>query len=360
MTARRTRVAQWATGMIGSESLRLTIDHPDLELVGVYVYTTDKAGRDAGELCGYPATGVVSTGSAEAIVAVAPDVVLHTPRRTASSEVADREVETLLRAGINVVTIRGYFWPAVYGTAYEKRFADAARDGGASLCAVGINPGFLNDRIGPALTSMCSTVRAIEFGIGHDMHDRSDHAIFDVCGIGLELNQLTADSPAVKELTPLYTEMFHCIAAQLGTRVTAVTTEIEPSAASRDLEIRGRTIRQGTVGGAKWRWRAELEAGPELRYEARWYIDDQMPGWDTRHVRSIRIDGDPPLLAEFVISETPARPGDIYDPTTRAMAALVVNAIPDVRAAAPGIVTPHALAPWRVPSALLTAGEVNA
>lgn len=346
-----TRVVQWATGMIGSESLRLTIDHPDLELAGVYVYSPDKAGRDAGDLCGYPATGVTATDSAETILAAGPDVVLHAPRRTASGETADQEIETLLRAGIDVVTVRGYFWPAAYGEAYEARFLDAARSGGATLFAVGINPGFLNDRIGPALTSMCSTVRAIEFGIGHDMRDRSDHAIFDVCGIGLELRELTVDSPAVKELGPLYAEMFHCIAAQLGTRVTAIVPGIEPSPATRDLDVRGRIVRRGTVGGAKWRWRAELEDGPQLRYEARWFLDSEMPGWDTRHVRSIRIDGDPPLLAEFVISETPAYPGDAYDPTTRAMAALLVNAIPDVWAAAPGILTPHALAPWRVPSA---------
>ena len=46
------RVVQWATGNIGTRSLRTAIEHPQLDLVGVYVHSPDKAGRDAGELCG--------------------------------------------------------------------------------------------------------------------------------------------------------------------------------------------------------------------------------------------------------------------------------------------------------------------
>ena len=38
------RVVQWATGNIGSRSLRAVVEHPDLDLVGVYVHTPEKAG----------------------------------------------------------------------------------------------------------------------------------------------------------------------------------------------------------------------------------------------------------------------------------------------------------------------------
>ena len=43
----RYRVVQWATGNIGLRSLRAVIEHPDLELVGLYVYSEDKAGRES-------------------------------------------------------------------------------------------------------------------------------------------------------------------------------------------------------------------------------------------------------------------------------------------------------------------------
>ncbi len=59
------RVVQWATGNIGTRSLRAVIEHPSLELVGVYVHSEDKAGRDAGELCGLDPVGVVATNDVD-------------------------------------------------------------------------------------------------------------------------------------------------------------------------------------------------------------------------------------------------------------------------------------------------------
>src|SRR6185312_8648608 len=52
------RVVQWATGSMGRTALRRVIDHPDLELVGVYVYDPRKVGVDAGEIARRPPTGV--------------------------------------------------------------------------------------------------------------------------------------------------------------------------------------------------------------------------------------------------------------------------------------------------------------
>ncbi len=59
--AKPLRVVQWATGNIGSRSLRHVIEHPALELAGVYVTSQAKAGKDAGDLAGLPATGVLAT-----------------------------------------------------------------------------------------------------------------------------------------------------------------------------------------------------------------------------------------------------------------------------------------------------------
>jgi hypothetical protein len=35
------RVVQWSAGRMGKKSLRAVVDHPDLELVGLYVYSED-------------------------------------------------------------------------------------------------------------------------------------------------------------------------------------------------------------------------------------------------------------------------------------------------------------------------------
>ena len=98
------RVVQWATGNIGTRSLREVIAHPHLDLVGVYVYSGEKVGRDAGELCGLSATGVVATGDIDDVLALQPDCVLYMPQRCNFDEVC-----RLLESGANIVTTRGEF-----------------------------------------------------------------------------------------------------------------------------------------------------------------------------------------------------------------------------------------------------------
>ena len=46
------RVIQWATGSVGKESLRAILIHPQLELVGVLVYSAQKRGVNIGKING--------------------------------------------------------------------------------------------------------------------------------------------------------------------------------------------------------------------------------------------------------------------------------------------------------------------
>ena len=55
--ARRLRVVQWTTGIVGSAALRAIIDDPRLQLVGVFAHSSDKVGRDAGDLADRATTG---------------------------------------------------------------------------------------------------------------------------------------------------------------------------------------------------------------------------------------------------------------------------------------------------------------
>lgn len=51
------RVVQWATGNIGLRSLRAVIEHPNLELVGVYVYSDAKRARTPGSFVAWSPRG---------------------------------------------------------------------------------------------------------------------------------------------------------------------------------------------------------------------------------------------------------------------------------------------------------------
>ena len=148
--ADRYTVVQWATGNIGSHALRAVIGHPKLDLVGLYVYSEDKAGRDAGELCGVAPTGVLATRDVGEILALRPDCVLY---------MADRvDVDVLcqlLEAGVNVVSTRSEFHnPARLDPETRRRIEDACARGGSSLHSTGSSPGFITEALPLVLTSL--------------------------------------------------------------------------------------------------------------------------------------------------------------------------------------------------------------
>ena len=95
---KRYRVAQWGTGDVGRRALAAVIEHPRMDLVALRVFSTDKAGRDAGELCGKPATGVFASLDPEVVIAARPDCVVYLPNQADVTDMC-----RLLEAGINIV-----------------------------------------------------------------------------------------------------------------------------------------------------------------------------------------------------------------------------------------------------------------
>ena len=91
------RVVQWATGNIGTYALRGVIEHPGYELVGLYVHSDAKAGRDAGSLCGLAPVGLAATRDIDEIVRLGADCILYMPAACDFDEVC-----RLLASGANV------------------------------------------------------------------------------------------------------------------------------------------------------------------------------------------------------------------------------------------------------------------
>ncbi len=76
-------VIGWSTGTVGIHAVPAIIAHPELELAGLWVHSDDKAGREAGELCGGPPVGVSATQDGEALLALDADCICY----TASSDI---------------------------------------------------------------------------------------------------------------------------------------------------------------------------------------------------------------------------------------------------------------------------------
>ena len=117
MTAPRIRVVQSATGGVGRAAIEGVLSHPDLELVGCWVHSADKHGKDVGELIGADPVGVTATTSAEEVVALDADCVVYSPLVP-----NEEEVVALLRSGKSVVTPVGWIYPDPAKTAATKPF----------------------------------------------------------------------------------------------------------------------------------------------------------------------------------------------------------------------------------------------
>ena len=147
------RVVQWTTGKVGKLSMRGILDDPRLELVGVYAYSDEKAGTDAGPLCGRPDTGVLATTDIDALIALGADTVFYNPF------MADLDhAVRLLESGLDVISTNLFLNVGGIQGETKDRLAAACERGDSSLYITGINPGWINTMV-TAMTAICRDVQ---------------------------------------------------------------------------------------------------------------------------------------------------------------------------------------------------------
>jgi 4-hydroxy-tetrahydrodipicolinate reductase len=241
------KVIQWATGGVGLWSLRKIIDHPDLELVGVLVYTKGKDGVDAGKLCGRPKTGVKATLSKKEIIAMDADVVIMTPKLP-----EDDDLIALLRSGKDVISPLSYFCPEVEGDALMQRIGDACRAGGSTLHGAGIDPGFVCDRVPAVLTGVCAEVEQINM---IEVFDCSKHPLadmmFNLLGFGKGPEDIHLSSPGGLYFSQrLFPSVLYKLARQLGVKLDKVEMDnVQFAFAAKDFEIAAGRVGEGKIAG---------------------------------------------------------------------------------------------------------------
>src|SRR5947209_7261245 len=147
------RVVQWSTGHVGIHALSGIIRHPDLDLVGVWVHSTDKGGQDAGDLCGLPPTGVIATNDAAEVLSLDADCVCYTATADLRPWEAVDDIAKILASGANVVSssLVQLRHPETADKAMVERLEAACHEGNTSCYFSGIDPGFANDLIPIAL-----------------------------------------------------------------------------------------------------------------------------------------------------------------------------------------------------------------
>ncbi|MFO7167571.1 MAG: dihydrodipicolinate reductase [Chloroflexota bacterium] len=320
------RVACYGLGPIGLGIARLALARPGLAVVGAIDIDPQKIGRDLGELAGSGACGVLVRGDPEAALAEArPDVVLHA---TGSSlaQVAPQLLQ-IAAAGANVVsTCEELVFP---WTAQPQLAADldaAARRAGVTLLGAGVNPGYAMDALPLMLTAACERVRAIRVLRVVDASKRRGPLQRKI-GAGLTTEEFHARVRDGSVRHVGLPESLHMIATALGWTLDSEDDLIMPVIAEREVATEHVRVPAGHVAGVRQVARGYIGEREVLTLELRMYLGAP-DAQDT-----VEIDGDPPVR----MSVAGGFHGDM------ATAAIVVNAIPSVRSAAPGLLSMHEL-----------------
>ncbi len=327
------RVVQWATGNIGTYALRGVIEHPDLQLVGLYVHSAEKDGCDAGSLCGLGPVGVAATRDIEQIVGLGADCVLYMPAACDFDEVC-----RLLESGANVVTTRGEFHrPASLDPAVRERVEDACKRGGTSIHSTGSSPGFISEAVPLVLSSIQRRLDGLTIDEFADLSTRdSPELLFNVMGFGKDPSRF--DQRRWAHGAAAFGPSLALVADALSLPLDSVESGGEVAVAARPVEIAAGTIEAGTVAAQRMTVSGLRGGRPLLRFRANWYCTTELdPPWEMRATGwRIVVDGDAPLDIAITFPIPPER---VAATTPAYTANRAVNAVAAVCKAPPGIRT---------------------
>lgn len=339
------KVAAIGTGNVGQHALTQLINDPRFELTAVWVSSDSKKGKDAGELAGLDIeTGIIATTDLDDVLATRPDCAVYTAMADNRLVEALEDYRRILAAGVNLVGSSAVFLQYPWQTLPENMIApiaDAAAAGQASLFIGGIDPGFANDLLPMALAGTCQSIeqiRCMEI-INYDTYD-SATVMFDVMGFGRPLDETPMLlQPGVLSLA--WGSVVRQLAAGLGIELDEVTETHTRTPAPEDFDIASGHIAKGTAAALRFEVRGmkDGKAAVVLEHVTR-LRDDLHPEWPQPAQEGgsyrIEITGEPSYALDLCLS---SRNGDHNHAGLVATAARVVNAIPEVVAAPPGIRT---------------------
>jgi hypothetical protein len=331
------RVIQWATGGVGKAAIEGVLRHPELELVGCWVHSAEKDGRDVGELVGAAPLGVRATTRMDDIVGLEADAVVYAPIVPNADEVA-----ALLRSGKNVVTPVGWFYPTSDdGAALEA----ACQEGGVSLHGTGINPGGITE-LHPLMFSALSA--AVTFVRGEEFSDIRTYNAPDVvrwimCFGGTPDEAMS--SPMLKLLSGGFVQSVRMCLDVLGFATAQIRTHQEVAVATAPIDSPIGVIEPGRVAAQRFQWEALVGDRVVVRIAVNWLMGEEHlePAWTfgpEGERFEVEVRGDPDCFVT-IKGWQPAsvEAGLVRNPGIVATAMHCVNSIPYVVAAPPGIRT---------------------
>jgi len=309
-------VAQYGIGPIGAEIARLLLTKPWLRVVAAVDVDPNKIGKDLGEVIGLDReVGVKVTRE----LSGKADVVCH----STGSRLRDvsGQLKDLLDRGCHVVsTCEELSFPL--DMQIREELQQVARAKNVTLLGTGVNPGFVMDKLPLTVTSVCQHIDSVEIIRIQNASTRREPLQRKV-GAGMTPDEFRAAVDAGKIKHMGLRESLMMVGNGLGAEFESVSDEkIEPIIAEREVKTQYLTCAAGQVAGVHQTiyGRGKINVSLELRM----YVGAEDVAADR-----VIVHGIPDV--EMVIK------GGVHG--DRATAAMVVNSIPRVVNARPGVLT---------------------
>lgn len=349
------KVAVWGPGSMGLIALRAVIDHPGLALTGLVVHSTTKVGLDAGALCGIPDIGVPATDDPATILDGDAEVVVYTAAANLRPGEAIADMSAALRAGKDVVScsVVPLVFPAAVDAALTEELRAACAAGGASFFTTGIDPGFANDVLPLVLTGMSRNIESVRVTEMFNYGTYPDaSAVYDILGFG-KPPEFPAFAAAPGVFSFGWGPVLHQLAAGLGVEIERLAESVERVPADTAFDTPTGHVGAGTIAAMRSTLTAYVDGAPKLVVDhVSRMRDDIAPDWPQPHIAiaphdfgcpgvtgrgsyRVEIEGSPAMRCELELAEN-----HDHDLGARVAGSVrMVNAIPAVRRAAPGLLS---------------------
>ncbi|MGK9269488.1 dihydrodipicolinate reductase [Williamsia muralis] len=343
--AEKIRVFQVATGNVGTEMIKRIASHPDLELIGLHCYTPEKVARDAGEIAGLAANGVIATGSVDDIIAAKPDVL------TFHGVFPDEELyERVLEAGINIVTTadwitghhRNQNHPHPSGKKTTEVLEAACKRGGSTFYGTGMNPG-LCQILGVVHSADVADIENVTVIESVDVSCHHSVETWKEVGYGRPI-----DDPSIPGSLEKYTRVFsdsvYMMADCFDLKLDEVKFSYELGACTKDVDLGWYQMPKGSLGANYIKYQGMVDGVPRVESHLEWQMTPHTaPSWDIKGCYITHIQGDPNIYSKHMIFPKPGvrldNPEDFASIGMTVTGLPALNSIRSVVNARPGIIT---------------------
>lgn len=327
MNSKNIRVIHYGLGPIGAETARLVLKKPHMEIVGAVDISKDMVGKDLGNILELERElGIVVTDNGRQLLSgVKADVVIHTTGSRIKN-IFSQLIE-IVDTGINVVSsAEELLFPLSENAQLAKELDLKAIENGVTVLGTGVNPGFVMDSLPLFMTAVCQDVKKIHVERVVDASTRR-HPLQKKIGAGMTpvVFRAKIDEKSLGHVGLL--ESFYFIADRLSLSIEEVKETVDPVMAESPVKTDYFDLKTGDIVGIKHIVEGIKDGEKIITLDLRMYI-----GADDPH-DSVSIVGTPNLNLRIEGGVA----GD------QATAAILVNSIPAVIEAVPGLSNVQAL-----------------